>query len=71
MKKLFGINGYGFYAFIMSIISGYPLGCKITADLYNQGKISEKELTKTVIISSTSGLEFVIGAVGGLMLKSP
>lgn len=71
MQKLFGINGNGFYAFLMSIISGYPLGCKITADLFHQGKISNQELTKTAIISSTSGLEFIIGAVGGLMLGSP
>lgn len=69
-QKFFGINGYGAYAFFMSIISGYPLGSKITADLYNTHLISDKELTKTAIISSSSGLEFIIGAVGGLMLKS-
>lgn len=71
MQKIFGINGYGFYAFLMSIISGYPLGSKITADLYKQGKISDSQVTKTAIISSTSGLEFIIGAVGGLLFNSP
>jgi len=70
MRKLFGLNGSCFYAFIMSIISGYPIGSKITADLYNQGKISDKELTRCALLSSTSGPIFVIGSVGGIMLSS-
>ncbi len=55
----------------MSTISGYPIGSKITADLYKKGLIGDAELTKCAIISSTSGPIFVIGAVGGAMLKSP
>lgn len=70
VKKLFGISAEGIYAFIMSIISGYPIGSKITADLYQSGKISKNEVTKTAILSSTSGPIFVIGAVGGAMLQS-
>lgn len=69
-NKLFGVSEYGFYAFLMSIISGYPIGSKITSDLYCQGKIPENQLTKTAIFSSTPGLIFVIGSVGGLMLKN-
>lgn len=69
-NKLFGVSEYGLYAFLMSIISGYPIGSKITSDLYINGKITDKELTKIAILSSTPGLIFVIGSVGGLMLKS-
>ena len=70
MQRFFGVGGYGFYAFLMSIISGYPLGSKITADLYSNGLLSKNEITKTAIISSSSGLEFIVGVVGGLMFKS-
>lgn len=70
MHKLFGLNGSSFYAFIMSIISGYPIGSKMTADLYKQGKISDKELTNCTLLSSTSGPIFVIGSIGGIMLSS-
>jgi len=68
--KVFGVNNFSFYAFIMSIISGYPIGAKITSDLYLNGQISEQDLTKTAIFSSTPGLIFVIGSVGGLMLNN-
>jgi len=69
-QKLFGINGHGMYAFLMSIISGYPIGSKITADLYSQGKIPKEQLLKVALFSSTSGPIFVIGAVGGEFLNS-
>lgn len=68
--KLFGTNEYGFYALIMSMISGYPIGAKITSDLYAQNKLKKENLLKTAILSSTPGLIFVIGSVGGLMLKN-
>lgn len=34
MKPLFNIPGEGAYAFIMGIISGYPVGAKIVTDFY-------------------------------------
>jgi len=70
IRKLFGVSEQGFYAFLMSMLSGYPIGSKITSDLYNSGKLHKNELTKTALISSTAGPIFVIGAVGGLMLKN-
>lgn len=69
-KPLFGINGNCFYPFFMSIVSGYPIGAKITSDMFTQGKIDQKEVFKVAILSSTSGLIFVIGTVGQNMLKS-
>ncbi len=71
MRKLFGLGAESFYVLVMSMISGYPIGAKITSDLYMQGKISKQEVTPTAIIGSTSGPIFVIGAVGGTMLNSP
>ncbi len=68
--QLFGVSEFGAYAFLMSLISGYPIGSKITTDLYLNGQIKHNELTKSAILSSTPGLIFVIGSVGGLMLNN-
>ena len=69
-NRFFGINHNGFYAFFMSCISGYPIGAKITNDLYRSNYISDNETTKVAILSSTSGPIFVIGTVGALMLDN-
>lgn len=70
MQKLFGLSKECVYPFMISIISGYPIGSKITADLYVSQKISDKDLLKCAVLSSTSGLIFIIGSVGASMLKS-
>lgn len=70
MNKLFDLNSNCFHAFFMSIISGYPIGSKITTDLFLQGKINNEEVIKCATLSSTSGLIFVIGTVGSIMLGS-
>ncbi len=54
--------------FFTSIVSGYPVGAKMTADLYESGKISRSEAYKMCSFCSTSGPMFIIGAVGASML---
>ncbi len=63
-KFLFGCSGICGYAFIMSILSGYPVGAKIISDLKNNGLIDENEATKMSTFCSTSGPLFIIGSVG-------
>lgn len=58
------------YAFLMAILSGYPVGSKMVADLYLQGKISKEEAFKMSSFCSTSGPMFIVGAVGIGMFKS-
>ncbi len=71
MKAIFNLEGACLYPFLMSVISGYPIGSTITADLYQKGLISKENVTRAAVLSSTSGPIFVIGAVGGAMLNSP
>lgn len=68
--KLFGISYNGLYALFISLVSGYPVGAKITRDLYKSGYIDQNEATRTAMISSTSGASFTIGTVGSVMLKN-
>lgn len=69
-KKLFNLNGCAIYAFIMSVISGYPLGSKLTADLYALNLIDKRQAKKMSLLCSTSGPLFIIGAVGTGMFAS-
>lgn len=68
--KLFKTHHRSSFVFFTSIISGYPVGAKMTADLYNQGTISRTDAFKMCSFCSTSGPMFIIGAVGVGMLKN-
>lgn len=69
-KKLFNCSGESGYAFFMSIFSGYPVGSKLTADLYSKNIISSYEAKKMVSFTSNSGPMFILGTVGIGMLIS-
>ncbi|MBZ4663805.1 MAG: hypothetical protein JG776_1520 [Caloramator sp.] len=70
INRIFKTSGYGAYAFIISIFSGYPAGAKVVKELIEAKKISPKEGERILTFSSTSGPLFIIGAVGAGMLKS-
>lgn len=62
--KIFGTPGVSVYAFLMSILSGYPIGAKIISELFEKKLITENEAKKMSVFCTTSGPIFVIGAVG-------
>lgn len=70
-KLFFNTPSISSYVFLTSIISGYPVGAKMTSDLYTQGKISKNEAFRMTSFCSTSGPMFIIGAVGIGMLNNP
>ncbi len=70
-QKLFKTPPISFYVFFMAIMSGYPVGSKMVADQYLQGKISREDAFKMSAFCSTSGPMFIIGAVGIGMFKNP
>ena len=69
-KKLFKTPPISAYTFLMAILSGYPVGSKMVADLYIQRKITQEEAFKMTSFCSTSGPMFIVGAVGIGMFKS-
>ncbi len=69
-KPLLKCGGLSFYAFLMSVLSGYPVGSRIVYDLKSSGLITKSEVTKIAVLASTSGPLFVIGAVGTGMFFS-
>lgn len=67
---LFGAHGISSYVFIMSILSGYPIGAKLICDLYCANIISQKDAKKMCTFCTTSGPIFIIGSVGIAMFGS-
>ena len=70
-RKIYNTSSYSPYVFLVSIVSGYPIGSKMIADLYEQGKISRTDVYRMSSFCSNSGPMFIIGAVGCGMLFSP
>ena len=62
-KKLYNTSGISGYIYSMSILSGYPVGAKLTSDLYNDKKIDYGQAHRIIAFTSTSGPLFVLGTV--------
>ena len=71
MKPLFNCPGHSSFVWIMSMASGYPMGAKLIASLYEEGSITKVEGQRMLAFCNTSGPLFMIGAVGIGMLQSP
>ena len=69
-KKLFNAPPISAYAFMVSILSGYPVGAKVVADLYSSGHITKNDAIKMCTFTSNSGPMFIYGSVGISMLCS-
>ena len=69
-SRLFNINGIAVTAFLIGIISGFPIGAKLARELYISGKISKSECERLIAISSNASPAFVISGVGFSLLLS-
>ncbi len=63
-KKLYHTPTPSFLIFVLSCLSGYPMGAKLIASAYEQGAISKTDAKKILSFTSVSGPMFVIGTVG-------
>lgn len=63
-KLLFNTKAISSYIFFMSIISGYPVGAKLTSEFYEKKLINSNDAQKILSFCSTSGPLFIIGTVG-------
>jgi len=64
MKPIFNVPGIGAYAFVMGIVSGYPVGAKIVTNFRNSGSCSKAEAERLLAFTNNSGPLFIIGTVG-------
>ena len=70
MKPIFNVRGEGAFAFIMGIISGYPVGAKIASNFRQNNICSKEECERLLSFTNNSGPLFIIGTVGILMFKN-
>ncbi len=69
-KKIFAVNGKVFFAFLISLLSGYPIGAKMVSDLKKNNLIDEKQSARASVLCSTSSPMFLISTVGMLMFNN-
>lgn len=58
-KKLFSLSPSGAYALCMGVFCGYPMGAKITADLYREQRISKEEACYLLSFACFPGPSFL------------
>ena len=64
MRPLFGVPGEAAFAFLMGLISGYPVGAKITTQFVEEGICNKEEGERMLSFTNNSGPLFIIGTVG-------
>lgn len=57
-------RGEGAFAFIMGIISGYPVGAKIVTKLRENNICTKEECERLLAFTNNSGPLFIVGTVG-------
>ena len=70
MKPVFNVGGEGAFAFLMGIISGYPVGAKIACNLRESNICSKEECERLLAFTNNSGPLFILGTVGIKMFGS-
>lgn len=68
-KILFGLSPNGAYAMLMGMVCGYPVGAKITSDLFRFGKISKREAEYLLVFCNNPSPVFTITYLGNICLK--
>lgn len=71
MKPLFNVNGSGAAAFVLGIISGYPLGALTACQLFEKSYLSQSEAERMLAFCNNSGPLFILGAVGISLYQNP
>ncbi len=64
VRPLFKVPGCGAAAFVLGIVSGYPVGAACAANLYATGQCSKAEAERLCAFCNNSGPIFIISVVG-------
>lgn len=71
MRPVFNVPGASAIALIMGIVSGYPVGARITASLKKRGLISKTEAERLLCFTNNSSPLFILGAVASGITGRP
>lgn len=70
-RHLLGLDAYGMYAFFLGLFCGYPMGARLTAELYTQKKITRKEAEYLLTFSNNASPMFLTSYVLTNTLQAP
>lgn len=70
MVPMFGVSGIGSFPLVSGMLSGYPVGAKITSDLYIDNKLNKKEAQRLLAFCNNCGPLFIIGVIGSAIFKN-
>ncbi len=68
--KIFNVNPNGFIVFLFGILSGYPLGAKISSDLYCDNQLETIDVQKLMVFCSNAGPMFIVGTLASSVLNN-
>lgn len=71
MRPLFHLPGIAAFPFFLGILSGYPMGAKITAMLYEKKQITLAEAQHILVFSNNPGSLFLVGTIGAGFFGMP
>ena len=71
MRPLFNLPGCGAMAFVLGVVSGYPVGAACAADLYISGQCTKTEAERMCAFCNNSGPLFIMSVVGCGFLSCP
>lgn len=63
MKLIFNTSGESSAAFLLGMVSGYPIGAKVSSDLYSDKLCSKDEAQRLVGFTNNCGPMFMLGTV--------
>lgn len=58
--RFFGVSPFGSFAVLSGFLCGYPMGAKVTADLYRQGSISKEEASYLLSFCNNTSPMFIL-----------
>lgn len=56
---LFGLSSSGAYALLLGLLCGYPMGAKVTSDLYTDGQITKREAEYLLTFCNNASPAFI------------
>lgn len=65
---LFKVNGEAAFIIIMGLFSGYPIGAKLTSDLYLNHSISKSQAQRLLLFTNNCSPLFIIGTLSTCIL---
>lgn len=58
-QTVFGLSSYGFYALFLGLLCGFPMGARVTAQLYETGNIDRAEACYLLTFCSSPSPAFI------------